>query len=276
MLKAATEDRRHAMDICTFWHGAQLRRIDLVCLHSMLAAGFRVSLYSYAPVENLPGGIEPRDAAEIMSPEVFARLDPDDPRGDINLTRLQFSDIFRIALMKRAKGFWLDTDILVLQPFDFPKDRVYLARENSARLGVSAMYFPPDHPVIAEFDRFLAGDRTLPDWLGWRRGRARPVWQRLIGRPVKPVTAGITVFGNDGISRLARRHGFFDQAAPRDNFYALTGRDTEKFFNGAFDFGSLFRPEVLGLHVHRKELGELPPQPGSMYEWALRNAGMTA
>ncbi|MCI5076796.1 hypothetical protein [Oricola sp.] len=262
------------MDICTFWHGERLRDIDYICVHSMVAAGFRVAVYSFEPVENLPAGAETRDAREILSADVFRRIDPDDPDGIDQLARQQFSDIFRIALMKHARGFWLDTDVLVLRPFEVPQDKAYLARESATRLGVSAMYFPPDHPVIGEFDRFLASDRTLPDWLGWRRRVVKPAWLRLRGKPVKPTTVGVTVFGNDGISRLAHRHGFFDAAAPRDNFYALTGRDTERFYDGDFDFRSLFRPDVFGFHVHHKEPSFLPPQPGSMYEWAARNAGI--
>ena len=257
------------MDICTFWYGRSLRTIDAVCLASMVRTGMRVKLFSHEPVDNLPAGVEPHDATPYLPLEVFQRLNP---AGIDAVAIQQFSDIFRIMLMKHGEGFWLDTDVLLLRPFAFPADRPYVARENAQRVGVSAMYFPADHPVIGEFERFLASDAVLPDWLGMRRRVLRPMLYRVLGKPVCPVSVGITVFGNDGISRLAKRHGFFSSAAPQSHFYALVGRETERFFDASFDYRTLFRDDVYGLHIHRKQRADLPAEPGSMYHWALSQA----
>lgn len=262
---------RITMDICTFWYGRRLRMIDRVCLASMVRCGMRVKLYSYDEVENLPSGVERREAHPFLSLDVFRRLHP---RGIDGVAIQQFSDIFRIMLMKHGQGFWLDTDVLLLKPFDFAANEPYVARENRCRVGVSAMYFPRNHPVIGEFEAYLAGNEVLPSWLGLRRGVLRPALYRAMGRDVCPVSIGITVFGNDGISRLARKYGFFSRAAPQSHFYALVGEQTEQFYEPDFDFRSLFRDDVYGLHVHRKEASSAPPRPGSMFEWALNEAGL--
>jgi hypothetical protein len=190
------------------------------------------------------------------------------------VTVQQFSDVFRIALMKRAEGFWLDTDVLVFHHFKINSERPYLARENKRRLGVSALYFPPDHPVIAEFDRFMAGNAVLPDWLGIRRGMLRPFWFRLIGKPVKPTEIGTTIFGNDGISRLGKRHGFFHDAAPKRSFYSVTGKRANIVFEPNCDISQFLQPDIHGLHIHQKQRSFKPALPGSLYAWAIAHTGM--
>lgn len=256
------------MDICTFWWGQRLRRIDAICLRSMIKIGYRVKIFAYRPIDNLPDSVELHDAAGILDERVFLRLDPGYPDLKTPITIQQFSDIFRIALMKNRKGFWLDTDVFMLSRFEAPADRPFVAREDRKRVGVSALYFPPDHPVIGAFDAYLDGDALLPAWLGTRRRVLRPMLFRARGRRITPAEAGITIFGNDGISRLAKKHGFFAEAAPKETFYAVSGKETLKLYDPHYDFHALMRPGIYGIHVHRKEPARLPPRPGSFYAWA--------
>lgn len=261
------------MDICTFWYGSQLRPVDHMCLTSMVRTGQRVKLFSYQPVENLPEGVEQHDAATIMPIESFRRLDPGFPNLKDNLTIVQFSDIFRINLMKHRQGVWLDTDVYLHKQFHPDASKPYLARENRERVGVSALYFPPDHPVIAEFDAYMAGDYPLPKWLGLRRRVLRPLWYRLIGKEVTPAMIGITIFGNDGISRLAKKYGCFNNAAPKESFYYWTARDCLNIFDPKYGLEPLNHPEFIGFHVHRKSPEELVARKGSFYEWMLKQTG---
>lgn len=259
------------MDICTFWWGSRLRQIDVVCLKSMAKAGYRVKVFTFGAVDNMPRSVERHDAARILSEAVFRKLDPAYPDLASNVTIQQYSDIFRIALMKHGEGFWLDTDVLVLNRFDPPPDAPFLAREHAGRLGVSALYFPQDHPVIAEFDDYLSGPSRIPSWLGLRRRVLRPALYRLMGREPTLPEVGITIFGNDGITRLGQKYGFFKTAAPSRTYYWLIGRNTLAFYDPAYDFHVMMRPDVYGFHVHRKGPSEDAPQPGSFYDWATRH-----
>lgn len=259
------------MDICTFWWGSRLRQIDIVCLKSMVKVGYRVKVYTFDPVENLPRSVERHDASPILSRDVFRKLDPAYPNIASHVTVQHYSDLFRIALMKHGEGFWLDTDVLMLNRFDPLADRPFLAREHSKRLGVSALYFPPDHPVIAEFDAYIAGPDRIPPWLGFRRRVLRPALYRLMGREPTLPEVGITIFGNDGITRLGHKYGFFDTAAPPTTFYWLIGKETFAFYDPAFDFRVMMRPDVYGFHVHRKGPSQEAPRPGSFYDWATRH-----
>ncbi len=202
------------MDICTFWYGSRLREVDCICLASMVMTGQSVKLFAYGPIENVPPGVELHDAGSILPETVFTGLDPAYPNFRSKRTIVQFSDIFRIMLMKYQQGVWLDTDVYLLKQFHPDPRKPYLARENRFRVGVSALYLPHDHPIIGEFEAYIAATYPLPRWLGLRRGKLRPLYYRLIGKEVTPASIGITVFGNDGISRLARKYGIFKNAAP--------------------------------------------------------------
>ncbi len=257
------------MDICTFWYGARLRDVDCICLASMVMTGQRVKLFAYAPIENVPAGVELHDANSILPEMAFKRLDPAYPNFRSKRTIVQFSDIFRIMLMKHKQGVWLDTDVYLLKQFHPDPSKPYLARENRFRVGVSALYLPHDHPIIHEFEDYVTATCPLPSWLGIRRGKLRPLYYRLIGKEVTPASIGITVFGNDGISRLARKYGIFRNAAPRENFYYWVGKDATRIYDPAFGLEPIRHPDFIGFHIHKKHKEVVSLQPGSFYMWAM-------
>jgi hypothetical protein len=257
------------MDICTYWMSGDLRVVDRMCLASMVMTGARVRLYAHGEVNNAPAGVEIFDAEPVLPRSAFHRVNPHYPKIANHLSVLQFSDLFRIALMRQSKGFWLDTDVYMLKPFLPDPSAFYLAHEGKGRLGVSALYFPSDNPVVSEFCEWVDGDAALPPWLGFRRGVLRPFLYRLLGRPFTCLEAGITIFGNDGISRLARKHGYFDKAAPKSDFYLWTGSQADRFYEPGSDASLFGHPEVIGFHVHRKERANASPLPQSAFEHAL-------
>ena len=257
------------MDICTFWYGPSLRDVDRICLASMVMTGQRVKLFSYAPIDNVPEGVEMHDASTILSEQVFKRLDPNYPNLRSRTTIVQFSDIFRIMLMKHRQGVWLDTDVYVLKQFHPDPTKPYLARENHFRVGVSALYLPHDHPIIREFEDYVASSDPLPRWLGVRRGKLRPLYYRLTGKEVTPAAIGITIFGNDGISRLARKYGIFKNAAPQENFYYWVGKEATRIYDPIYGIEPTKHPDFIGFHIHKKHKEVVSMQPGSFYMWAI-------
>ncbi|AUS54135.1 hypothetical protein CX678_05750 [Brucella melitensis] len=257
------------MDICMFWYGSRLRDVDRICLASMVMTGQRVKLFAYAPIENVPPGVELHDAESILPETAFKRLDPAYPNFHTQLTVVQFSDIFRIILMKYQQGVWLDTDVYLLKQFHPDPDKPYLARENRSRVGVSALYLPHDHPIIHEFEDYMAATDPPPTWLGLRRGKLRPLYYRLIHKEVTPASIGITVFGNDGISRLARKYGIFKDAAPQENFYYWVGKEATRIYDPAYGLTPIHHPEFIGFHIHKKHKEVVSFQPGSFYMWAI-------
>ncbi len=73
----------------------------------------------------------------------------------------------------------------------------------------------------------------------------------MIGKEITPASIGITVFGNDGISRLARKYGIFGSAAPRENFYYWVGKDAARIYDPSYGLEPMDHPDFIGFHIHK-------------------------
>src|ERR1700737_1186770 len=88
-------------DVVTFWHGP-LDTLRRLCLRSQVAAGHKVTVYSFEPLAQLPEGVGNAEAEAILPHRFAERLRPtgfDGIRRD--WTAVQFSDFFRMRLMAR-------------------------------------------------------------------------------------------------------------------------------------------------------------------------------
>ena len=92
--------------------------MEQLSICSFLKNGHEYHLYAYDPLANVPPGTVVRDANEIL------------PRAKIFQYRHQqsyagFSNFFRYKLLLERGGWWADTDLVCLKPFDFPDQHVF-------------------------------------------------------------------------------------------------------------------------------------------------------
>ncbi|MDB5563577.1 MAG: uncharacterized protein JWP84_143 [Tardiphaga sp.] len=253
-------------DVVTFWHGP-LDALRLLCLRSQVAAGHRVTLYSFTPLEDLPDGVSNADADAVL-PRAFAeRLRPSGPGGSWrDWTTLQFSDFFRMRLMALGVGLWLDADVLLLKPITIDPAKPYFAWEKPRQLGNSVLYLPPDDPIIAAFDALMQQDELTPDWLALRH-RLTFAWRKWRGGSQRLSDIRVAIFGPAALTALARRFGYAHHALPKKSFYSIHAEP--KLFFEPSDFSALISdPEILGFHISPKGRGGETPLPGSFYAWA--------
>src|SRR5215472_2174380 len=91
--------KRLIPEVVTFWHGP-LDRLRQTCLRSQVAAGHKVTIYSFGSIAGLPDGVVLADAETILPYSFSERLRPPQPDGSWrDWTTLQFSDSFRMRLM---------------------------------------------------------------------------------------------------------------------------------------------------------------------------------
>ena len=260
--------------VSTLWLKGKIRNIDHVCLASMVANNLDVTLYHYGAVSNVPSGIKLADASEILDLSLLDKLQCI-KRKEHNPLRpiAQFSDFFRIILQKKSKGLWLDTDVFIFRPFTYNPDKVYFCHEGKGRIGYSVIYLPSNHKIIEEYENLLLQDTLMPNWLGFIRGKLRPFIWTLLRQKFSPSDLGITIYGNDGFSRLARRHNCFKEALNKDLFFHWTGNETNRLFQKVKFKDLINNPKHLGIHIHRKHWEHLPTNSGSFWEWALSKYG---
>lgn len=254
------------MRIATFWHSGRLRNMETLCLASWLEAGFEVDLYSYGPVEGLPEGVVLKPADAVLPESLLRKLLPvlhTQRRGFQPM--MNFSDLFRVKLQERGAGLWLDCDVLLFRHFEVDPARPFFAWEDRHRIGSPVFYLPQDNPMIADYLRVLETPDLMPHWLGFRRGVLRPTYWRLLGRRFSPADLGITIYGNDAFSQLARKHDLLRHALGVRAFYAWNGKETLRFYDADVRERLEDDPAVFGLHIHRKRHPIPRPAAGSLY-----------
>jgi len=253
-------------EIATFWHGP-LDTLRQTCLRSQVAAGHRVTVYSFDAVPGLPAGVGNAEAEAIL-PHCFSeRLRPPRPDGSWGVwTTLQFSDFFRMKLMAKGAGLWLDADVLLLKPVAIDPSKPYFAWERPRQLGNSVLYLPARHPIVAAFERLMEQDELTPDWLSMRH-RLSFTMRRLRGGSDRLSDIRVAIYGPAALTALARRFRELRRALPRRSFYAVHA-EPKLFFEASNFLNLVTDPEVIGLHISPKGRGDLPPAPGSLYAWA--------
>jgi hypothetical protein len=146
--------------IQSLWVGPRLSALERLSISSFLQNGHRYHLYVYEAVEGVPRGVELQDAAQIL------------PRASIftyreHATYSGFSNFFRYKLLLERGGWWVDTDLVCLKPFDFSSRFVFSSERGraDALVNVGAIKTPAGSEVMHY--AWTACTRMDPAQLKW-------------------------------------------------------------------------------------------------------------
>jgi hypothetical protein len=253
-------------DIVTFWHGP-LDRLRTLCLRSQVAAGHKVTVYSFDPLPGLPDGIGNAEAEAVLPHAFSEKLRPPQPDGSWrDWTTLQFSDFFRMRLMAQGAGLWLDADVLLLKPVEIDPAKPCFAWERPRQLGNSVLYLPAGDPIVTAFAELMEQDELTPNWLSLRH-RMVFALRRLRGGSQRLSDIRVAIYGPASLTALAHRSGQMVHALPKQSFYAVHA-EPKLFFDPSDFSGLIADPGVIGLHISPKGRGDQAPLAGSLYAWA--------
>lgn len=146
-------------DIGTLWIGPELGPVEQLCLASMVANGHDVTLYAYDPGLRAPPGVRLAEAGTILPREqVFRYRRSGSPAV--------FADLFRLEMIHRTGKVWLDTDILLLAPFDFAAPFVFDGEYDRTGAPIAnncVLRMPPDSDLLRALRSYVASpSRILP------------------------------------------------------------------------------------------------------------------
>ena len=258
-------------DVVTFWHGP-MDALRQTCLRSQVAAGHKVTVYSFDAIPGLPAGVGNAEAEAILPHSFSEKLRPPQPDGSWrDWTTLQFSDFFRMKLMAQAAGLWLDADVLLLKPVEIDPTKPYFAWERPRQIGNSVLYLPSDHPMVLAFEKLMAQDDLMPEWLSLSH-RVTFAMRRLRGGSKRVSDIRVALYGPAALTALARRLGELQHVLPKKSFYAVHA-EPKLFFEPSNFLGLITDPDVIGLHISPKGRGREKPIPGSLYAWAAERFG---
>src|SRR4051812_16669558 len=97
--------------IQSLWIGAELSNIEILCIKSFLKNGHEFHLYVYDDVKNIPSGTIIKNATDILNYDESVQV----KSGFGKKSKAPFSDKFRLHLLQKKGGWWVDMDVICLK-----------------------------------------------------------------------------------------------------------------------------------------------------------------
>ncbi|TDO23153.1 glycosyltransferase [Pedobacter duraquae] len=107
--------------IQSLWIGGQLSNVERLCIQSFIDHGHEFHLYAYEEIKNAPKNAMIKDARSIAPEKMIFRNKEGWGKGSVT----GFADLFRIMMVKKNGGWWVDMDVICLKPFNFTADEVF-------------------------------------------------------------------------------------------------------------------------------------------------------
>jgi len=204
----------------SLWVGSRLSAMERMTIQSFLASGHVFHLYCYDSISGVPAGTELMDAAAILPRERIFTYQSGFAAG----SPAAFSNFFRYKLLLERGGWWVDTDVICLRPFDIPNEEVW----------TSEFQDPPLGPIVStSVMRAQAGNQIM----AW-------VWDKC-----QQVDTGAVMFGQIGPRLLQAALDALQTRArwPPKSFSPIPFFDWRKMLDPSQRFS--FDADVYGVHL---------------------------
>lgn len=154
-----------------FWIGSSPTLLNVLSLKSYLYHGHHPVLYLYRDFENIPAGVEVRDANEIVPYSDFEKLGSfreyrrklfskkdaaiNNEKELDQACHVFFSNYFRNQIIYKHGGWWSDLDIICLRHYDFEDPYVFAGQSHSGIPSINNCIFkcPPQDFTMQELIR---------------------------------------------------------------------------------------------------------------------------
>lgn len=134
--------------IQTFYFG-ELKSFHVSCLNSFINYGYEVHFYNYDLKKRYTGlkkEVLYKDAGEIM--DFNSKLAHYKKSKFSGNSIALFADIFRLELLKKKGGWWVDTDVFCNNRFKSSGHKFIVGKENKYQLNNAIIYSVPNGEVI--------------------------------------------------------------------------------------------------------------------------------
>ncbi len=151
----------------SLWIGAYLPLIQRLSIQSFLQQGHAYQLYAYGEIDDVPTGTKICDASDVLSRDSIFRYQEGFGKGSYSA----FSNLFRYKLLFEQGGWWVDTDVVCLKPFDF-EDAFVFATEHTADHTATAASCVIKSPAGSDYLRYCLDVCNAKD-------KAKLVWREI-------------------------------------------------------------------------------------------------
>jgi len=231
--------------INTFWVGAPLTRLEVGVIQSVINLDYPITVYTYNDISGFlsdkSGLVTVKDAREILSEhEIFSYTG-----RHAAYTYLPFSDLFRIMLLHKKGGIWIDLDLILMKPIpQYLMNRPYIfASERTILKGAYKVAWPQTMTIC--FIKVPGPNSELTTWLLKNLPKVHDnpmIYSKLFRKGVETL-------------------GLKEWIVAPQTFCPINWWDVPELFNGkdfkgkygqpAFDVYDLEKPDVIGVHLWR-------------------------
>jgi hypothetical protein len=130
--------------IQSLWIGDSLSAMEQLSIASFIANGHEYHLYTYGPVRDVPVQAVIQDAEAILPRSRAFQYSK-------HATWSGFANFFRYKLLLDRGGWWADTDLVCLRPFDFSDDYVFSSEFSVGRemVNIGAIRAPAQSEIMS-------------------------------------------------------------------------------------------------------------------------------
>jgi hypothetical protein len=207
---------RKVLEVNAFWDG-ELSSLETLCMTSFLRHGVGYNLYVYDEPARVPSGVILKDADAILPRNKVFRY----AAGEFNLGSIAgFTNLFRYTVIHQRGGWWIDTDVCLIRPFEFGQEELYFEESSQTEpfyVSNSCFKAPPGSTIMADcLRRFSEKDVTRVV-----HGETGP---RLLTDSILSLDNRALVLGNEQVAPIPWwewRRLFYDESVSLDGWQAV-------------------------------------------------------
>ena len=239
--------------LVTFWEG-DISWMERLCAAAAISTGHHFRIYTYDPGQLQP--IFP--AAEVLDARTIIPKASVAYQRVMPVARAYFADLFRLELLARGCGVWVDFDELMLKPMTslgVTSDGYIFGWDRKDLIANGVLYIPPESPFLADAMRLsYAFGKTAPWWPAHKAARryVQATFEqarcRTLGLP--PPVFKKAFMGPQVVTYLARHYGLAGQAQKQTVFYPVHQTDCHLFTDpSSAAVQSTIGSDTVGIHL---------------------------
>ncbi|MBR9842518.1 MAG: hypothetical protein GYB25_05120 [Rhodobacteraceae bacterium] len=259
-------------EIASLWIGGELTWLEQLCLKSFADAGHHTTLYSYAPIPNIPEGVHAGDAEEIF---------PSDPmyRHARTGSPAIHADLWRLNLLKKTDKIWVDADMYCYRPFNFTRKTVF-GWEKDGLVCNAVLGLPKTSKALDMMLEFFEDEYAIGPWLKpWQQKELQA--EKDAGRAVHMTEQNWGFTGPAAVTYFLEKSGEIKYAEPVEAFYPISFKERNHMIMSRFDIEERLTEETKGVHFWARrmkprleEKENNRPRRGSFMEGLIEKHGI--
>ncbi|MCF6232605.1 MAG: hypothetical protein L3J36_05835 [Rhodobacteraceae bacterium] len=232
-------------EIASLWIGGQLSWLEQLCLKSFADAGHHITLYSYAPITNIPEGVHAGDASDIFPGEpMYKHARTGSPAIH--------ADIWRLQLLKKTSKIWVDADIYCYRPFDY-KSRFVFGWEKPGLVCNAVLGLPKTSKTLKALLQFFQDEYAIGPWLNDDL-QAELRREKDAGTPVHMTQQNWGFTGPAAVTHFLQQTGEIEHAQPVEAFYPISFKDRNQLIISRFKPEENLSDATRGVHFWARRM----------------------